>query len=75
MQQLPISDLNPLLSGGATHPTLLNNYPLRKHQYTEVLSNLRQVMIERMVRPEEVRNTIKTYCALNSDSSNIGVDC
>ncbi|KAK6583263.1 hypothetical protein PZA11_004339 [Diplocarpon coronariae] len=36
MQQLPISDVNPL------------------HKYNEVLSNLRVVMIEKMVRPEEV---------------------
>lgn len=64
MQQLPISDLNPLLSGGATHPALLNNYPLRKHQYTEVLSNLRQVMIERMVRPEEVWKTMESFVPL-----------
>ena len=62
MQQLPITDLNPLVSmnmsglanGGAPHPTVLANYPLRKHKYQEVLSNLRQVMIEKMVRPEEV---------------------
>ncbi|EGX44708.1 Karyopherin transporter [Orbilia oligospora] len=54
MQQLPMSDLNPLLSGGAPPPNLLNSYPLRKHMYTEVLSNLRLVMIEGMVRPEEV---------------------
>lgn len=62
MQQLPITDLNPLVSmnmsglanGGAPHPTVLANYPLRKHKYSEVLTNLRQVMIEKMVRPEEV---------------------
>lgn len=62
MQQLPITDINPLISlgvsglqnGGAPNPQILANYPLRKHKYTEVLSNLRQVMIEKMVRPEEV---------------------
>ena len=62
MQQLPITDLNPLISmntsglsnGGAPHPNVLANYPLRKHKYQEVLSHLRQVMIEKMVRPEEV---------------------
>ncbi|KAL8825178.1 MAG: hypothetical protein Q9191_004574 [Dirinaria sp. TL-2023a] len=62
MQGLPITDLNPLIhmgvsglsNGGAPHPTVLANYPLRKHKYNEVLSNLRQVMIEKMVRPEEV---------------------
>ncbi len=62
MQQLPITDINPLINmgvsglsnGGAPHPNVLANYPLRKHKYNEVLSNLRQVMIEKMVRPEEV---------------------
>lgn len=59
MQQLPISDVTPLVSmglsnGGAMNPSLLANYPLRKHKYNEVLSNLRTVMIEKMVRPEEV---------------------
>ncbi|OCK83625.1 hypothetical protein K432DRAFT_423212 [Lepidopterella palustris CBS 459.81] len=60
MQQLPITDINPLINmgivanGGARDPSILANYPLRKHKYSEVLSNLRQVMIEKMVRPEEV---------------------
>lgn len=69
MQSLPITDMNPLLSmnqmipggiaggGGALHPNMHANYPLRKHLYTDVLSNLRQVMIERMVKPEEVGRT------------------
>ncbi|KAL2260318.1 hypothetical protein VTK26DRAFT_5688 [Humicola hyalothermophila] len=58
MQSLPISDMSSmslgLMAGGAPNPALLNNYPLRKHKYNEVLSNLRVVMIEKMVRPEEV---------------------
>lgn len=62
MQALPISDMNPLMNmgltgmanGGARDPSVLANYPLRKHKYTEVLSSLRTVMIEKMVRPEEV---------------------
>ncbi|KAF1988072.1 hypothetical protein K402DRAFT_419916 [Aulographum hederae CBS 113979] len=64
MQQLPVTDMNSLLNmgvssamangGGARDPGMLANYPLRKHKYTEVLSNLRTVMIEKMVRPEEV---------------------
>ncbi|KAM7190533.1 exportin [Rhypophila sp. PSN 637] len=60
MQQLPLQEMNPLLlggglqGGGAPNPALLNNYPLRKHKYNEILSNLRVVMIEKMVRPEEV---------------------
>ncbi|ANB15760.1 exportin CRM1 [Sugiyamaella lignohabitans] len=63
IQQIPISDLNPLLqrsfattfsTGGALDPDILANYPLRKHTYTSILSSLRTVMIEKMVRPEEV---------------------
>lgn len=62
MQALPLSDMNPLINmgltgmtnGGARDPGVLANYPLRKHKYNEVLSNLRTVMIEKMVRPEEV---------------------
>ncbi|KAK4102733.1 ARM repeat-containing protein [Parathielavia hyrcaniae] len=59
MQSLPIADmtsmsLGMLGGGGAPNPALLTNYPLRKHKYNEVLSNLRVVMIEKMVRPEEV---------------------
>ncbi|CAK4010226.1 probable nuclear transport receptor CRM1 MSN5 (importin beta superfamily) [Lecanosticta acicola] len=60
MQQIPITEMNPLISmgglqnGGAMNPQVMANYPLRKHKYQEVLSNLRQVMIEKMVRPEEV---------------------
>jgi exportin-1 len=59
MQSLPISDMNSMSlgmmgGGGAPNPALLTNYPLRKHKYQEVMSNLRLVMIEKMVRPEEV---------------------
>jgi exportin-1 len=62
MQQLPITDVNPLISmgvsglsnGGAPHPSTLANYPLRKHKYSQILTNLRSVMVEKMVRPEEV---------------------
>ena len=63
MQQLPVTDINPLVSlgvsglsnhGGAPNPSVLANYPLRKHKYDSILTSLRQVMIENMVRPEEV---------------------
>ncbi|CCJ30919.1 unnamed protein product [Pneumocystis jirovecii] len=63
IQQLPIADINPLLSlnlsaslasGGATPASMYANIPLRKHIYSEVLSNLRIVMVEKMVKPEEV---------------------
>lgn len=63
MQALPLTDVNSMMAmgtmpslsaNGAPNPALLNNYPLRKHKYKEILSNLRVVMIEKMVRPEEV---------------------
>ena len=62
MQQLPMTELNPLVNmgvsglanGGAPHPSTLANYPLRKHKYAQILTNLRQVMVEKMVKPEEV---------------------
>ncbi|KAH9908018.1 CRM1 C terminal-domain-containing protein [Xylariomycetidae sp. FL2044] len=60
MQAAPMQEMNPLImggtasTGGALNPSLLNNLPLRMHKYKEVLSNLRVVMIEKMVRPEEV---------------------
>ncbi|KAJ3415020.1 Karyopherin transporter [Chytridiales sp. JEL 0842] len=56
IQQIPNVEI-PLLNLGGSHHGMqpsLANYPLRKHIYAEVLSNLRVVMIERMVRPEEV---------------------
>lgn len=63
IEKIPISDLHPSLGhsmvrsfniGGAVNPEVLASYPLRKHAYNEILSNLRLVMIEKMVRPEEV---------------------
>jgi len=62
MQQLPITDTSPLVNmgvngmqgAGAPNPSMLANYPLRKHKYGDILTNLRTVMIENMVRPEEV---------------------
>lgn len=57
--QLPIPDIHPLMSlnlgaGISREVGGLANVPLRKNIYAEVLSNLRLVMIERMVKPEEV---------------------
>ncbi|KAF2398974.1 hypothetical protein EJ06DRAFT_64481 [Trichodelitschia bisporula] len=63
MQQLPISEVSLIqmtgiagfgTNGGARDPNLMGGFPLRKHKYSEVLSSLRTVMIEKMVRPEEV---------------------
>ncbi|KAI0809330.1 CRM1 C terminal-domain-containing protein [Xylaria sp. FL0933] len=61
MQSAPMQDLNSMSiavsagsGSGAINPAILDNIPLRMHKYKEVLSNLRVVMIEKMVRPEEV---------------------
>lgn len=60
MQAAPMQEMAPLMLGatgsigGAPNPSMLNNIPLRMHKFKEVLSNLRVVMIENMVRPEEV---------------------
>lgn len=40
--------------GGAIEPAVLARYNLRMHAYKDILSNLRLVMIENMVKPEEV---------------------
>lgn len=40
--------------GGAQNPELFKNRNLRKDIYNEILSQLRVIMIENMVRPEEV---------------------
>ena len=65
MQTLPVAELNPLLklsvgsqaintSGGAPNPEFLKRFPLKKHIYDGICSQLRWVVIESMVRPEEV---------------------
>ncbi|SCV02210.1 LANO_0F15984g1_1 [Lachancea nothofagi CBS 11611] len=65
VQKLPVAELNPLLqlsvgsqsinsSGGAPNPEFLKRFPLKKHIYDGVCSQLRWVVIESMVRPEEV---------------------
>ncbi|KAK6197892.1 chromosome region maintenance protein 1 [Scheffersomyces amazonensis] len=66
IQNIPRNELSPLLqltygsqirgstSGGAPNPAVLAKFPLRQHKYEKVLSKLRLVIIENMVRPEEV---------------------
>ncbi|KAJ7632457.1 CRM1 C terminal-domain-containing protein [Roridomyces roridus] len=58
IQSLPIGESGLLMGlslGGAGGPqTMLSSMSLRKNIYNEVLSNLRLVVIERMVKPEEV---------------------
>ncbi|KAH7026839.1 CRM1 C terminal-domain-containing protein [Linnemannia elongata] len=55
IQQLPVMEL-PLLNLGAggMMQSASGNVSLRKSFYTEILARLRVVMIERMVKPEEV---------------------
>ncbi|KDN52738.1 hypothetical protein K437DRAFT_277459 [Tilletiaria anomala UBC 951] len=63
LQSLPITEMNPLLglnlgNGFGAHgphaSAAMAGVNLRKNLYAEILSNLRLVMIERMVKPEEV---------------------
>ncbi|PWN46897.1 putative CRM1-nuclear export factor, exportin [Violaceomyces palustris] len=55
LRQLPISDMNPILGLNLTNGLGQTQAPnLRKNIYADILSNLRLVMIERMVKPEEV---------------------
>lgn len=67
IQNLPQQELSPLMQlnyssslrngiggGGAPDPSILAKFPLRQHKYTDILSKLRLVIIENMVRPEEV---------------------
>lgn len=56
VQALPIGDSGLLMGlslGGAS--ALIPGINLRKNIYKDVLSNLRLVVVERMVKPEEVR--------------------
>jgi exportin-1 len=76
IQSLPM-DMNPLLGlnlGGGV-PTMLG-VPLRKNIYSDVLSNLRLVMIEKMVKPEEVSVLARIYplTAINL-APFTGLDC
>ena len=55
IQSLPIGDSGLLMGlslGGSQN--MLNGMNLRKNIYSDVLSNLRLVVIEKMVKPEEV---------------------
>jgi exportin-1 len=58
VQSLPIGESGLLMGlslGGVTSVTGLGGIPLRKSIYSDVLSNLRLVVIEKMVKPEEVQ--------------------
>jgi len=64
-----MGDINPLMNlnlgglGGGMNGTqglALNGVPLRKNNYADILSNLRLVMIEKMVKPEEVGRSFQS---------------
>lgn len=56
LQSIPMAGMDPLLglNLGNGHSSAVSGVHLRKNIYAEILSNLRLVMIERMVKPEEV---------------------
>ena len=65
IQKLSVNELNPLMSlavgsntvstgAGALNPEFMKKFPLKKHIYEDICSQLRWVIIENMVRPEEV---------------------
>lgn len=56
LQSIPMAGMDPLLglNLGNGHGAAANGANLRKNIYADILSNLRLVMIERMVKPEEV---------------------
>ena len=55
IQSLPIGDSGLLMNLNLGGGSMLNGMSLRKNIYSDVLSNLRLVVIEKMVKPEEVR--------------------
>ena len=70
IQSLPMGDINPLMNlnlGGmnGAQGLALNGARLRKNEYSEILSNLRLVMIEKMVKPEEVGFSAKAVVSDN----------
>jgi exportin-1 len=50
--------LNLLGSGNGNQGLGMNGVSLRKNIYSDILSNLRLVMIEKMVKPEEVSSML-----------------
>ncbi|KAH8117546.1 CRM1 C terminal-domain-containing protein [Phellopilus nigrolimitatus] len=54
LQSLPIGDSGLLMGLNLGGSSMLSGISLRKNIYSDVLSNLRLVVIEKMVKPEEV---------------------
>jgi exportin-1 len=76
IQALPIGDSGLLMGlslGSSNTQNMLNGMALRKNIYSEVLSNLRLVVVERMVKPEEVSSDVEFGPALPL-THNLGLD-
>ncbi|KAH3679234.1 hypothetical protein WICPIJ_008668 [Wickerhamomyces pijperi] len=65
IQSIPTREMTPMMqlgygsqmtnsSSGAPNPQTLDQYPLRRNIYKDILSELRLVVIESMAKPEEV---------------------
>lgn len=61
IQSLPIGESGLLMGLSLGGSTMLNNMALRKNIYSDVLSNLRLVVIEKMVKPEEVSCCVLSF--------------
>jgi len=70
LQSLPIGESSMLigLSLGTNGQNMLNGMNLRKNIYSDVLSNLRLVVIEKMVKPEEVSLNFWAHSVISSHS-------
>lgn len=69
IQSLPIGDSGLLmgLSLGGSTSSMLNGIALRKNTYSDVLSNLRLVVIEKMVKPEEVCEPVDNHRTVSDE--------
>lgn len=61
IQSLPLGDSGLLMGLNIGNAPAMGGVPLRKDIYADVLSNLRLVIIEKMVKPEEVRLRCRFY--------------
>lgn len=63
------------LSLGGSGSGMLSGVSLRKNIYSDVLSNLRLVVIEKMVKPEEVRAILLTFTSFTVLTPSTGPHC
>ena len=54
IQRLPMIQLSSSASSGASNPEFLKKFPLKKHIYDEICTELRRIIIGNMAKPEEV---------------------